>query len=219
VWDFTRDGVLRSLEASLERLGLDRVDVLFAHDPDEHYREVLDGAYPALEQLRAQGVVGSIGAGMNQAEMLADFVRHTDMDLLMLAGRYTLLEQGALDDLLPLCERRGVRIVAAGVFNSGLLARNVPPDDAHYDYAAAPPELIARARRIAAVCGRHGVTLPAAAIAFPLAHPVVASVCVGARSAAQVERNAALLEARIPGALWAELRAEGLLREDAPAPA
>jgi D-threo-aldose 1-dehydrogenase len=217
VWDFSRDGVLRSLEASLERLGLDRVDVLFAHDPDAHYREVLDGAYPALEDLRAQGVVRSIGAGMNQAEMLADFVRHTDMDLLMLAGRYTLLEQGALDDLLPLCERRGVRVVAAGVFNSGLLARDVPPDDAHYDYAAAPPELVARARRIAAVCGRHGVTLPAAALAFPLAHPAVASVCVGARSAAQVERNAALFAARIPGGLWAELRAEGLLREDAPA--
>jgi D-threo-aldose 1-dehydrogenase len=219
VWDFTRDGVLRSLESSLERLGLDRVDVLFAHDPDDHYTEVLDGAYPALEELRAQGVVRSIGAGMNQAGMLADFVRHTDMDLLMLAGRYTLLEQGALDDLLPLCERRGVRIVAAGVFNSGLLARDVPPDDAHYDYAAAPGELVARARRIAAVCGRHGVTLPAAALAFPLAHPAVASVCVGARSATQVERNAALFAARIPAGLWAELRAEGLLREDAPAPA
>jgi D-threo-aldose 1-dehydrogenase len=219
VWDFTRDGVLRSLESSLERLGLDRVDVLFAHDPDDHYTEVLDGAYPALEELRAQGVVRSIGAGMNQAGMLADFVRHTDMDLLMLAGRYTLLEQGALDDLLPLCERRGVRIVAAGVFNSGLLARDVPPDDAHYDYAAAPGELVARARRIAAVCGRHGVTLPAAALAFPLAHPAVASVCVGARSATQVERNAALVAARIPAGLWAELRAEGLLREDAPAPA
>ncbi len=219
VWDFTRDGVLRSLESSLERLGLDRVDVLFAHDPDDHYTEVLDGAYPALEELRAQGVVRSIGAGMNQAGMLADFVRHTDMDLLMLAGRYTLLEQGALDDLLPLCERRGVRVVAAGVFNSGLLARDVPPDDAHYDYAAAPGELVARARRIAAVCGRHGVTLPAAALAFPLAHPAVASVCVGARSAAQVERNAALFAARIPAGLWAELRAEGLLREDAPAPA
>ena len=219
VWDFTRDGVLRSLESSLERLGLDRVDVLFAHDPDDHYTEVLDDAYPALEELRAQGVVRSIGAGMNQAGMLADFVRHTDMDLLMLAGRYTLLEQGALDDLLPLCERRGVGVVAAGVFNSGLLARDVPPDDAHYDYAAAPRELVARARRIAAVCGRHGVTLPAAALAFPLAHPAVASVCVGARSAAQVERNAALFATRIPAGLWAELRAEGLLREDAPAPA
>jgi D-threo-aldose 1-dehydrogenase len=112
-----------------------------------------------------------------------------------------------------------VRIVAAGVFNSGLLARDVPPDDAHYDYAAAPGELVARARRIAAVCGRHGVTLPAAALAFPLAHPAVASVCVGARSAAQVERNAALFAARIPAGLWAELRAEGLLREDAPVPA
>jgi D-threo-aldose 1-dehydrogenase len=216
--DYSRDGVLRSLEASLERLGLDRVDVLFVHDPDEHYREVLDGAYPALHALRDEGVVRAIGAGMNQAEMLAGFVRNTDMDLVMLAGRYTLLEQDALDDLLPACERRGVSVVAAGVFNSGLLARARPPDDAKYNYAEAPRALVERARRIAEVCERHGASLPAAALAFPLAHPVVASVCVGARSPRQMARNAALFAADLPGDLWAELRAEGLLREDAPVP-
>jgi D-threo-aldose 1-dehydrogenase len=216
--DYSRDGILRSLEASLRRLGLDRIDVLFVHDPDEHYREVLDGAYPALHELREQGVVGAIGAGMNQAEMLADFARNTDMDLLMLAGRYTLLEQDALDDLLPTCEARGVSVVAAGVFNSGLLARDRPPADAKYDYEDAAPELIERARRIADVCERHGVSLPEAALAFPLAHPSVASVCIGARSAAQIRRNAELFEADIPAGLWAELRAERLLREDAPVP-
>jgi D-threo-aldose 1-dehydrogenase len=217
--DYSRDGVRRSLESSLERMGLDRIDVLFVHDPDDHYREVLDGAYPALHELRDQGVVRAIGAGMNQAEMLADFARNTDMDLLMLAGRYTLLEQDALDDLLPECERRNVFIVAAGVFNSGLLARDRPPDDAKYNYAEAPHALVERARRIAGVCARHGASLPAAALAFPLGHPAVASVCIGARSRAQIARNAELFEARLPGDLWAELRAEGLLREDAPVPA
>ena len=136
----------------------------------------------------------------------------------MLAGRYTLLEQDALDDLLPECERRDVSIVAAGVFNSGLLARDRPPDDAKYNYQPAPPALVERARRIAAVCARHGASLPAAALAFPLAHPAVASVCIGARSRAQIARNAELFETPLPAELWAELRAEGLVREDAPLP-
>ena len=145
--------------------------------------------------------------------------RHCDVDVLMLAGRYTLLEQDSLDDLLPLCESRGVGIVAAGVFNSGLLARQHPPErHARYDYAEAPPELIERARAIAAVCERHGTTLPAAAIAFPLAHPAVVSVCVGARSAAQMDRNAMLHREVITAELWAELKTAGLLRDDAPVP-
>jgi D-threo-aldose 1-dehydrogenase len=219
VWDFSRDGIRRSLSESLERLGLDRVDVVYLHDPDDHWKEVLATGFPALDELRAKGVVDAIGAGMNQAPMLADLVRHTDVDVLMLAGRYTLLEQEALDDLLPLCEERGVAIVAAGVFNSGLLARPHPPDDARYDYGEAPAALVRRARAIAAVCERHGTTLPAAAIAFPLAHPAVVSVCVGARSAEQMERNAALYREPIPPDLWRELKAEGLLRDDAPVPA
>jgi D-threo-aldose 1-dehydrogenase len=216
VWDFSRDGVRRSLEDSLERLGLDRVDIALIHDPDEHRRAAFSEAYPALEELRAEGVVRAIGAGMNQSAMLADFARETDVDMVLLAGRYTLLEQDALDDLLPVCEARGVAIVAAGVFNSGLLAQARPPDDATYDYAPAPPETLARARAIAAVCDRHGVPLPAAALAFPGRHPAVASVLVGARDAAQVTRNAELFEAAVPDDLWRELKAEGLLRADAP---
>jgi D-threo-aldose 1-dehydrogenase len=216
VWDFSRDGVLRSLEASLGRLGLDRVDVALIHDPDDHPREALEQAYPALHELRGQGVVRAIGAGMNQSAMLARFARETDMDLLLLAGRYTLLEQGALDDLLPACEAGGARVIAAGVFNSGLLARERPAADATYDYAPAPPQLVARAQRIAEVCERHGVTLPAAALAFPGRHPAVATVLVGARDPAEVARNAELLARPVPDELWAELKAEGLLRADAP---
>jgi D-threo-aldose 1-dehydrogenase len=218
-WDFSRDGIRRSLSESLERLGLDRVDVLYLHDPDDHWDEVLATGYPALAELRAEGVVCAIGAGMNQSAMLAALVRHSDVDLLMLAGRYTLLEQDSLDDLLPLCETRGVGIVAAGVFNSGLLAHPRPPDGGRYDYRDAPPEIVGRARAIAAACERHGTTLPAAAIAFPLAHPAVRSVCLGARSAQQVERNAALYGESIAPDLWVELKAEGLIREDAPVPA
>jgi D-threo-aldose 1-dehydrogenase len=219
VRDYSRDGVLASLEASLERLGLDRVDLLLVHDPDEHYREALDGAFPALEELRSQGVIASYGAGMNQAEMLAGFVRETDLDVVMLAGRYTLLEQGALDDLLPACLERGVSVIAAGVFNSGLLARERPREGATYNYAPAPPELVDRAHRIADVLERHGTSLPVAAAQFPLAHPAVATVCLGARSAAQVERNAALFEEPVPDSAWSELVAAGLLRADAPLPA
>ena len=219
VWDFSRDGIRRSLEESLQRLGLDRVDVVYLHDPDDHWIEALGTGYPALEELRAEGVVAAIGAGMNQTEMLADFARDADLDLLMLAGRYTLLEQSALDDLLPTCMARGVSVVAAGIFNSGLLARTHPADDARYDYSDAPRGLVERARAIAAVCERHGTTLPAAALAFPLAHPSVVSVCVGARSPAQIECNAELYGRPIAADLWSELKAERLLREDAPTPA
>ncbi len=149
---------------------------------------------------------------MNQSEMLAGFVRETDLDVVMLAGRYTLLEQGALDDLLPECERRNVSVIAAGVFNSGLLARERPHATVTYNYAPAPPKVIARVHEIADVLERHGTTLPAAAAQFALAHPVVATVCLGARSAAQVERNATLFDEPVPVEAWRELVAEGLLR-------
>ena len=218
-WDFSRDGIRRSLSGSLERLRLDRVDAVYLHDPDDHWREILETGFPALAELREEGAVTAVGAGMNQSAMLADLVRHADVDLVMLAGRYTLLEQDSLDDLLPLAETRGVGVVAAGIFNSGLLARAYPAEDAKYDYGGAPPALVARARAIASVCERHGTTLPAAAIAFPLAHPAVVSVCVGARSAAQMERNAALHREPVPAELWSELKSEGLLRDDAPVPA
>jgi D-threo-aldose 1-dehydrogenase len=191
---------------------------VYLHDPDEHWREVLDTAYPTLEELRAQGVISAIGAGMNQSEMLADLARNTDMDLFMLAGRYTLLEQAALDDLLPVCLDRGIGIVAAGVFNSGLLSRNAPSSDAKYNYGDAPAVIIERARRISDICERNNTTLPAVALAFPLAHPAVVSVCVGVRSTEQIERNVDLYWAGVPNAIWDELKASDLLRLDAPVP-
>jgi D-threo-aldose 1-dehydrogenase len=215
-WDFSRDGIRRSLEESLDRLGLDRLDIVYLHDPDEHWDDVLRTGYPALDELRADGLVRAIGAGMNQSAMLADLVRSTDVDLVMIAGRYTLLEQSALDDLLPLCRARGVGVVAAGVFNSGLLSRSRPGEGARYDYAPAPPHIVERARDIAAVCEHHGTTLPAAALAFPLAHAAVVTACVGARSPRQVERNVALYRETVHSDLWADLKAHGLLREDAP---
>jgi D-threo-aldose 1-dehydrogenase len=218
VWDFSRDGVRRCIDASLERLGLDRVDIVYLHDPDDHWQEALEHGYPALAELRDQGAIGAIGAGMNQSQMLTDFVKHTDMDLIMLAGRYTLGEQDALDDLLPACQERGVAVVAVGVFNSGLLARDRPPAGAKYNYADAPPELVERANRIAGVCERHGVTLPSVALNFPLAHPAVVSVAVGCRNADQINRNTALFNTALPEALWADLREAGLLRADAPIP-
>ena len=218
VFDFSRDGILRSLSGSLERLGVDRLDIVYLHDPDDHVAEALATGYPTLAELRGEGLVRAIGAGMNDAAPLATLVRETDLDVVMLAGRYTLLEQQSLDQLMPLCEARGVGVVVAGVFNSGLLARPSPGPGARYDYADASPELLERARAIAIVCERYGTTLPAVALAFPAAHPAVVSVCVGARSANQIERNAALSDEPIPPAVWAELKARGLLREDAPVP-
>lgn len=218
LWDFSREGIRRSVADSLERLGLPSLDIVYLHDADDHMAEVFASGYPALEEMRSSGALAAIGAGMNHTGPLCEMVRNTDVDVIMLAGRYTLLEQSALDELLPLCAQRGVGVVAAGVFNSGLLARDRPPEDATYDYAQAPRELIERARRIADVCELHGTTLPAAALAFPLAHPAVVSVCVGARSPEQIERNADLYREAIAPELWRELQAEGLVRADAPVP-
>jgi D-threo-aldose 1-dehydrogenase len=209
-WDYSSDGVRRSLEASLERLGLDRVDVALIHDPDDHMDAALYEAYPALEELRSQGVLRAIGAGMNQTPALARFVRESDVDCVLVAGRYTLLDQSAADDLLPACLDRGVAVLAAGVFNSGVLAD--PDASPTYDYAPAPREIVARAKRIAAVCARHEVPLTAAAMAFPLRHPAVKAVVVGARSRQEVAANATAFGRPISQSLWDELQAEGLLR-------
>ncbi|MGC5033408.1 aldo/keto reductase [Micromonospora sp. DT229] len=208
-WDFSAEGVRRSLESSLDRLGLDRIDVVLLHDPDEHWRQAVEQAYPALHDLRAQGVVGAIGVGMNQWRMLHRFVRETDIDTVMLAGRYTLLDQSAQDHLLPACRERGVSVLAAGIFNSGVLATEQP--GRMYDYRPVPQPIHDRAVRIAATCRRHGVSLPQAAMAFVARHPAVTTVVVGATSAEQVRRNAELLARPMPDALWADLLAEGLL--------
>jgi D-threo-aldose 1-dehydrogenase len=204
VFDFSFDGVLRSLEESLERLGLDRVDVVYIHDPDDHFDEALAGAYPALERLRGEGVVRAIGVGMNQSEMLARFARETDVDCVLLAGRYTLLDRSALGELLPLCLERGVAVVAGGVFNSGALV-----GDAHYDYAPAEPAVLDRVSRLAEICTRWHVPLAAAAVQFPLGHPAVACVLVGCRSSVEVDEDVALFELELPAGLWEELDAEG----------
>jgi D-threo-aldose 1-dehydrogenase len=217
-WDFSADGVHRSLESSLDRLGVDRIDIALMHDPDDHWEAAAGQAYPALHDLREQGVIGAIGAGMNQWQMLERFVAETDVDTVMLAGRYTLLEQSALDTMLPLCEKRGVSILAAGVFNSGLLAVDRPAADANYNYESVPSELHAKALRIGEICARHGVSLPHAAVAFVAAHPAVATVVLGARNAAQITRNAEFFEAPVPAELWTELIDTGLLRPDAPTP-
>jgi D-threo-aldose 1-dehydrogenase len=215
-WDFSRDGVLRSIDDTLARTGLDRLDLVYLHDPDDHWRQASRDAVPALVELRDQGVVGAIGAGMNQSAMLARFLRETDVDVVMLAGRYTLLDQSALDDVLPAASELGKAVVAVGVFNSGLLSRDRPVPGLKYDYQDAPPELVNRAQRLAEVCEDHGTTLPAAAIAFPLAHPAVVNVTLGMRSADQVVRNADLYRDPVPDELWAALRAEGLIRADTP---
>jgi D-threo-aldose 1-dehydrogenase len=203
VRDYSRDGVLRSLEDSLRRLRLDRVDIVLIHDPDDHLDQALDEAYPALAELRAQGVVGAVGAGMNFTAPLAWLIERADLDCVLVAGRYTLLDRSAADELFPLCQRRGVAVLAGGVFNSGILAD--PRDGARYDYAAASPALLARARRLRDVCARHGVPLPAAALRFVLRHPAVTAAVVGARSAEEVRADAGYAETRIPDALWAEV--------------
>jgi D-threo-aldose 1-dehydrogenase len=218
VWNFTAAGVRGSLDASLERLGLDHVDVLLIHDPDDHMEEALSTGFPALAGLRRERMVRAIGVGTKRADVAARFVRETDVDVVLVAGRYTLLEQPALDDLLPLCLERGVSMLAAGVFNSGLLAENEVPETALYEYAKAPSELLTRARRLALICARHNVSLPAAAVTFPLGHPAVASVVVGVHNPDQMRVDARLLAQPIPADLWAELREEGLIRADAPVP-
>jgi D-threo-aldose 1-dehydrogenase len=216
VFDFSYDGVLRSLEESLERLGLDRVDILHVHDPDEHEEDALAGAYRALDRLRSEGTISAVGAGMNQAEMLVRFARAAQFDCFLLAGRYTMLDQTALRELLPLCVERGIAVIVGGVYNSGILA--APGLGATFDYMPAPAGLVERAQRIEAVCLRHDVELKAAALQFPLAHPAVTSLLLGARSPAELDENLALLRTPLPLALWDDLRRQRLLPEDAPTP-
>lgn len=216
VFDYSYDGVMRSVEESLQRLGLDRVDILFIHDPDDHFAAALSGAYRALDRLRSEGTVGAVGAGMNQAEMLARFAREADFDCFLLAGRYTLLDQVGLDELLPLCEQKNIAIVVGGVYNSGLLADTRP--GATFNYVPAAAQWVEKARRLQAVCDRHGVPLKAAAIQFPLAHPAVATVLTGSRTVAELDENLRMFAYEIPSDLWAELRAEGLIPAAAPVP-
>ena len=217
VFDYSYDGALRSLEESLARLGLDRVDILHIHDPDNHYEEAMKGSYRALVRLRDEGVIRAIGVGMNQAKMLARFAAEGDFDCFLCAGRYTLVDHTALKRLLPLCEERNISIIIGGPYNSGILAQGAV-DGAKFDYRTAPPHIVEKVRRIEAVCGRYETPLKAAALQFPLAHPAVAAVIPGARSPEEVDENVRMFEFEIPGDFWSELRVEGLIPEDAPTP-
>ena len=209
VRDYSRDGVLRSLEASLDRLGLDRVDIVYLHDPEDHWEQALAEGLPALQELRDQGVVRAVGAGMNLAGPLAELVGHHDVDVVMCAGRHTLLEQSV--ELLDLAHEHDVDVVLAGVYNSGLLARDRPGADATYDYAPVPADLLARTRRLAEATEAFGVALPVAALAFALQPPAVASVVVGAADPRHVTEALDRLAVPVPDELWTSLQEAGLV--------
>jgi D-threo-aldose 1-dehydrogenase len=213
VWDWSRAGVRRSVEESLARLGLDRLDVALLHDAQGHADEAIADAWPALVELKAEGVVGAIGTGSSDVAYLTRFVRECRPDTVLIAGRYTLLEQPAGEELLPACRSAGTAVILGGVFNSGLLAHDRPHTGLTYDYRSAPPDLIGRARAIADVCVRHGTTLPAAAVAFAAGTPGVSTVLVGAESAEQVRRNAELFASSPPSSLWPALVEAGLIAQ------
>ncbi len=224
VYDYSHDGIMRSVEDSYQRLGLARIDILYVHDIGAYqhgeelnaqYLKVLrDSGYKALEELRRTGVVSAIGIGVNEVRVLLDALQFGDWDAFLLAGRYTLLEQAPLDDLLPQCQARGTSIVVGGPLNSGILAGRDT-----WNYAKAPPEIVARVHKITKVCEAHNVPLAAAALQFPLAHPVVCAVIPGPRNADEFNENLPLFSMPIPAGLWSDLRAEGLLHPDAPVPA
>lgn len=225
VFDYSYDGVMRSVEASLARLGRERVDVLLIHDigalthgEDRHpelFETAMMGGYRALDELRRAGQVGAIGLGVNECAVCIQAMKRGDFDCFLLAGRYTLLEQGAVRALLPACERRGISVIVGGPYNSGVLAEGSEAA-AHYDYGAAPAAVLERVRRIEAVCRSHAVPLPAAALQFPLHHPAVACVIPGARAPAEVRAGVGWLQHPIPDTFWSDLIGEGLLDRDTP---
>jgi D-threo-aldose 1-dehydrogenase len=227
VIDYSYDGTLRSVEQSLLRLGTDRIELLLIHDVDiwthgaeaveDRFREAMAGAYVALDRLRGEGVIKGIGIGVNEAEMCVRFAQAGSFDTMLLAGRYSLLEQPALKQFLPLALQQGMGVLLGGVFNSGILATGAVPG-AKYNYQDAPAEILAKVTRIQRVCDAHGVALPTAALHFALGHPAVASVVLGAQSPQEVERNVAALSSVVPAALWSDLKAEHLLDADAPVP-
>jgi D-threo-aldose 1-dehydrogenase len=228
-FDYSYDGVMRSFEHSLQRLGLSRIDILYMHDIGSFshgaanadlFPVAMDGGYRALDELRLSGQVGAIGLGVNEIAVCEASFAHADFDLFMLAGRYSLLDQSPLDGLFDSCLARGVGVIAAGVFNSGILATGTEGDDpAYYDYQPAPPDVLARVRAIERVCARHDVPLPAAALQFAAAHPAVLTCVVGTASPERVHDTSRLAVAPLPAAFWTDLRNEGLVRLDAPTPA
>ena len=215
VFDFSRDGIMRSFEESLERLGLDRIEMLLIHDPEGRYEQAIGEAYPTIADLRSQGMVKAIGAGMNEWQMLARFAQEGDFDCFLLAGRYTMLDQSGLAEFLPLCEEKGISVVLGGPYNGGILASDLSPSST-FNYKIAAPEVLARARALKAVCDRHAVPLKAAALQFGLAHPAVAATIPGPASVEELEENFRMAQYPIPDDLWAELRHEKLISSNAP---
>jgi D-threo-aldose 1-dehydrogenase len=223
IYDYSYDGIMRSVEDSYQRLGLARIDILYVHDIGvyqhgaeahaAHMRTLKDSGYRALDELKRGGVVSAIGIGVNESAVLLEALAFADWDVFLLAGRYTLLEQAPLDDLLPLCAARGTSIVVGGPLNSGILAGRDT-----WNYAAAPADVVSRVTAIRAICDRHNVPLAAAALQFPLAHPQVAAIIPGPRSEAEFTANLALMNHKIPAALWVDLRTAGLLHAAAPTP-
>ena len=203
IFDFSQSGVERSLKDSLERLGKDHVEIVFIHDPDDYADQAISQAYPALAKMRDQGIIKSIGVGMNQPEIPTRFVKETDIDLVLIAGRYTLLDQSAQKELIPAAISRGVHVIAAGVFNSGILAN--PVAGAHYDYAPASPHILARAQAIASFLQERDISIERAALQFPLRNPGIKSILVGCRSADEVRKNTEFFDNQIPEAIWQEL--------------
>jgi D-threo-aldose 1-dehydrogenase len=225
-YDYSYDGVMRAVEQSMQRMLTDHFDVLFIHDCDRYthgsaapelFHQAIVSAFPALESLREQQVVKAIGFGINETDLMIEAIKSTDVDVCLLAGRYTLLEQEPLDELFPICEQQGVGIVLGGVYNSGVLATG-PISGARFNYAPADANILARARQLQDVCRRHNVPLAAVALQFAYAHPMVVSACIGARDEKQQTRNAELFESSVPGELWDDLRAADLIRSDAPIP-
>jgi len=230
-WDYSHDGTLRSLDDSCRRLGVTCVDFVYIHDLDaathgtdqpRRFREAMDGAVPALARMKADGAIAGYGLGVNDVEVCLDALTHADLDVILLAGRYTIADQTALTALLPACLARGTRIVLGGPFNSGILATGAQPAGGavpYFNYAPAAPDVVARVAAIEAVCAAHGVPLKAAALQFPLAHPAVTCVVAGVRSGVEIDDNAAMMARPIPSAFWRDLHAGGLLPADAPVPA
>jgi D-threo-aldose 1-dehydrogenase len=218
---WTQDDVHRSIEESLVRLKLDRIDIIYLHDPDvESYGEdqAVNEAFPALIELRDQGVIRAIGCGMNEWQMPLRFIERFDLDIILLAGRYTLLDHSGLSEFLPACVERNVKITVGGPYNSGILARDLSKP-VTFNYEQAPEHLLGRARRLTEICVAHEVDLKAAALQFVLAHPAVATAIPGAQSVAELDQNIAMVQQDIPAALWSDMRSAGLIPDDAPTPA
>ena len=214
-FNYKRDEILRSIEESLKRLDMDSIDIALIHDPDDHYDLALNEAFPTLDKLRSEGVIKAIGAGMNQWEMLADFARNADFDCFLVAGRYTLLDHTALNELMPLCLERGISLILGGPYNSGVLASDLGSDTTYF-YDPAPKSIIDRAKKIKEICDIFDVPLKAAAIQFGLLHPSVASTIPGPRNSDEVQDNIEMLNVKIPSELWKELKRQDLIHQSCP---